>query len=138
MGCALTPSHALGCQPNLLRDVVCNGGKVITMGNALLDRILGGGIRVSMIWEFVGERQVVVHVAPHFLLHRQHNSWSSFFFTVAGKTQLALQLSLLVQLPITQGGLDGSAAYLTTSGSLPTPHLVQLLHSHLQCKADGL
>ncbi|KAH9985579.1 hypothetical protein BJV77DRAFT_1031970 [Russula vinacea] len=48
----------------------------------------------------------------------------------AGKTQLALQLSLLVQLPIEQGGLNGSACYLTTSTSLPTPRLIQLLHEH--------
>jgi len=54
------------------------------------------------------------------------------FSSAAGKTQLALQLSLLVQLPVARGGLDGSAAYLTTSGGLPTPRLVQLLHSHPQ------
>ena len=53
-------------------------------------------------------------------------------FSGAGKTQLALQLSLLVQLPVDQGGLNGSACYLTTSTStsLPTPRLIQLLHEH--------
>lgn len=51
-------------------------------------------------------------------------------FSGAGKTQLALQLSLLVQLPVDQGGLNGSACYLTTSASLPTPRLIQLLHEH--------
>jgi DNA repair protein RAD57 len=51
-------------------------------------------------------------------------------FSGAGKTQLALQLSLLVQLPIDHGGLSGSACYLTTSTSLPTPRLIQLLHQH--------
>ena len=52
-------------------------------------------------------------------------------FSAAGKTQLALQLSLLVQLPVAQGGLNGSAIYLTNSGGgLPTPRLVQLLHEH--------
>ena len=51
-------------------------------------------------------------------------------FSGAGKTQLALQLSLLVQLPVDQGGLNGSACYLTTSSSLPTPRLIQLLHEH--------
>jgi DNA repair protein RAD57 len=35
-----------------------------------------------------------------------------------------------VQLSIAQGGLNGSALYLTTSGGLPTPRLVQLLHEH--------
>jgi len=51
-------------------------------------------------------------------------------FSGAGKTQLALQLSLLVQLPVDQGGLNGSACYLTTSTSLPTSRLIQLLHEH--------
>src|SRR5579863_2081318 len=45
--------------------------------------------------------------------------------------QLALQLSLLVQLPVAQGSLNGSPAYLMTSGGLPRPHLVQLLYEHL-------
>ena len=43
---------------------------------------------------------------------------------------MALQLSLLVQLPVTQGGLNGSACYLTTSTGLPTPRLIELLHEH--------
>jgi DNA repair protein RAD57 len=50
--------------------------------------------------------------------------------SASGKTQLALQLSLLVQLPVAQGGLNGSACYLTTSAGLPTPRLVELLHEH--------
>jgi DNA repair protein RAD57 len=35
-----------------------------------------------------------------------------------------------VQLPVDQGGLNGSACYLTSSTSLPTPRLIQLLHEH--------
>jgi DNA repair protein RAD57 len=35
-----------------------------------------------------------------------------------------------VQLPVEQGGLNGSACYLTTSTTLPTPRLIQLLHEH--------
>ena len=35
-----------------------------------------------------------------------------------------------MQLPVDQGGLNGSACYLTTSASLPTPRLIQLLHKH--------
>jgi len=61
-------ARALGRQPDLLRDVVCNGSEVITTGDASLDGILGGGIRVGMIWEFVGERQVVRTCIP-LLLH---------------------------------------------------------------------
>ncbi|KAF8497048.1 P-loop containing nucleoside triphosphate hydrolase protein [Russula emetica] len=98
-------AHALARPPSILRDVMRNGSELITTGDTLLDEMLGGGIRVGMVWEFVGE-------------------------SGAGKTQLALQLSLLVQLPIDQGGLNGSACYLTTSSSLPTPRLIQLLHEH--------
>lgn len=59
------------------------------------------------------------------------------FFSGAGKTQLALQLSLLVQLPVEQGGLNGSACYLTTSASLPTTRLIQLLHEHPLLAGSG-
>ena len=44
----------------------------------------------------------------------------------AGKTQFALQLSLLVQAPKEIGGLAGSACYLTTSSKLPTARLLQI------------
>jgi len=48
-----------------------------------------------------------------------------------------------VQLPVSQGGLDGSACYLTTSAGLPTPRLIQLLHEHpllvgSQCNLDNI
>jgi RecA/RadA recombinase len=48
----------------------------------------------------------------------------------SGKTQLALQLSLLVQLPKNLGGLSGSVCYLTTSSKLPTSRLVQISENH--------
>ena len=32
-----------------------DGSEVITTGDISLDQMLGGGIRVGMIWEFVGE-----------------------------------------------------------------------------------
>ena len=56
---------------------------------------------------------------------------------------MALQLSLLVQLPVTQGGLNGSACYLTTSTGLPTPRLIELLHEHpllvgSRCNLDNI
>ena len=115
---------ALARPPSLLRDVVRNGSELITTGDATLDEMLGGGIRVGMVWEFVGEGQVVaLHASPTLGL-------ILLFFSGAGKTQLALQLSLLVQLPVDQGGLNGSACYLTTSASLPTTRLIQLLHEH--------
>ncbi|KAI9433974.1 P-loop containing nucleoside triphosphate hydrolase protein [Lactarius indigo] len=100
-----TISQAIDHPPSLLRDVIHDGSETITTGDILLDKMLGGGIRVGMIWELVGEG-------------------------ASGKTQLALQLSLLVQLPVSQGGLNGSACYLTTSTGLPTPRLIELLHEH--------
>lgn len=55
-------------------------------------------------------------------LNRSHSA--------AGKTQLALQLSLTVQLPSSLGGLSGSTCYLTTRRTLPTERLLQIAHSH--------
>jgi hypothetical protein len=52
-------ARALARPPSLLRDVVRNGSEVITTGDATLDEMLGGGIRVGMVWEFAGEGQVV-------------------------------------------------------------------------------
>jgi DNA repair protein RAD57 len=52
------------------------------------------------------------------------------FGSAAGKTQLALQLSLCVQLPPELGGISGSACYLTTSSKLPTSRLLQLIDTH--------
>lgn len=60
-------------------------------------------------------------------------SFTSHFLILcsgSGKTQFALQLSLLVQLPSNLGGLNGSACYLTSQGTLPTTRLVQLSKEH--------
>lgn len=57
------------------------------------------------------------------------------WFSAAGKTQLALQLSLTVQLPPDKGGLSGSACYLTTSAKLPTSRLVEMTKTHPQLSA---
>ncbi|EJD02087.1 P-loop containing nucleoside triphosphate hydrolase protein [Fomitiporia mediterranea MF3/22] len=87
---------------NLLEEV---GDDKFTTGDAVLDRVIGGGIRTGMVWELVGE-------------------------SASGKTQLALQLSLLVQLRPALGGLSGSACYLTTHAKLPTKRLNQLILNH--------
>lgn len=50
----------------------------------------------------------------------------SCLVSAAGKTQFALQASLLVQLPHNQGGLNASACYITTSAKLPTTRLLQI------------
>ncbi|KAH8108475.1 P-loop containing nucleoside triphosphate hydrolase protein [Phellopilus nigrolimitatus] len=76
-----------------------------TTGDASLDDAIGGGIRTCMVWELAGE-------------------------SASGKTQLALQLSLLVQVRPILGGLSGSACYITTHAKLPTKRLDQLVSKH--------
>ncbi|THH08544.1 hypothetical protein EW145_g2645 [Phellinidium pouzarii] len=85
-----------------LRD---SGNDKFTTGDVALDEAIGGGIRTGMIWELSGE-------------------------SASGKTQLALQLSLLVQVRANLGGLSGSACYLTTHSKLPTKRLSQLAADH--------
>jgi hypothetical protein len=58
-------AHALARPPSILRDVVRNGSELITTGDTILDEMLGGGIRVGMVWEFVGEGQVIAHIHHH-------------------------------------------------------------------------
>ena len=44
-----------------LEEWICHHGDAqgwLTTGDAALDRVLGGGIRTGMVWEFVGERCV--------------------------------------------------------------------------------
>ncbi|KAI0336303.1 hypothetical protein GY45DRAFT_1226992, partial [Cubamyces sp. BRFM 1775] len=48
----------------------------------------------------------------------------------AGKTQLALQLSLTVQLPQRLGGLSGAACYVSTREDLVTPRLQEMIRFH--------
>jgi len=50
--------------------------------------------------------------------------------SASGKTQLAMQLSLLVQLPPELGGLSGSTCYLTTDMELETRRLDELSRTH--------
>lgn len=54
-------SHAADRPPSLLRDVVRDGSETITTGDVFLDKMLGGGIRVGMIWELVGEGRVFAY-----------------------------------------------------------------------------
>ncbi|SJL00149.1 uncharacterized protein ARMOST_03461 [Armillaria ostoyae] len=93
------------CGIQTLQELAHEGEEKITTGDEHLDHALGGGIRTGMLWEVVGE-------------------------SAAGKTQLALQLSLLVQIPPRLGGLLGSTCYLTTSSVLPTARLLNILDAH--------
>ncbi|GLB35296.1 putative rad51 [Lyophyllum shimeji] len=98
-------THATPLRLRRLDDVRDEGREACTTGDPTLDDALGGGIRPGMVWEVAGESS-------------------------AGKTQFALQLSLFVQLPAEQRGLCGSSCYLTTSSTLPTTRLVQILQAH--------
>ncbi|KAI0807241.1 P-loop containing nucleoside triphosphate hydrolase protein [Fomes fomentarius] len=91
--------------PALLRDVAHLGEERFTSGESALDDILGGGIYTGMLWEISGENN-------------------------AGKTQLALQLSLTVQLPTKFGGLFGAACYITNREELQTERLKQMIDCH--------
>lgn len=66
-------------------------GKIGT-GSKALDELLGGGIETRSISEFYGRYG-------------------------SGKTQIALQVCVNVQLPVEQGGLDGAALYIDTEGT---------------------
>ncbi|OAX36414.1 hypothetical protein K503DRAFT_676317, partial [Rhizopogon vinicolor AM-OR11-026] len=88
-----------------IKDLPLEGEENITTGDVELDGMLGGGIRTGMLWEVVGE-------------------------SAAGKTQFALQLSLLVQLPSRLGGILGSTFYLTVASQLQTTRMDQILNTH--------
>ncbi len=73
----------------------------ISTGSAELDKILGGGIETGSITEIYGEFG-------------------------SGKTQIAIQLSINVQLPENKGGLNSGSIYLDTEGSINPFRLFQV------------
>jgi DNA repair protein RadA len=75
-------------------------GRIAT-GSAALDKLLGGGVETRGITEFFGE-----------------------FGT--GKSQLAHQLCVNVQLPQAQGGLEGNAVYIDTENTFRPERIVQM------------
>ncbi len=79
----------------------------ITTGSKALDNLLLGGIETMAITEFVGEFG-------------------------SGKTQLCHQLAVNVQLPRSEGGLEGKAAYIDTEGTFRAERIIQM------AKARGL
>lgn len=78
--------------------------KFLTTGCSKLDTILKGGIPCRGLTQFYGAAGT-------------------------GKTQLALQLSLTVQLPVTAGGLEAGAIYICTEGVFPSRRLQQLIQN---------
>ncbi|MHA1301116.1 MAG: hypothetical protein ACTSO9_16980 [Candidatus Helarchaeota archaeon] len=73
----------------------------ITTGSLRLDALLGGGIKVGKITEFFGQSEV-------------------------GKTRLAHQLCVNVQLPKKEGGLNGNALYLDTENTFRPERIVEM------------
>jgi len=75
-------------------------GRVTTNSKAL-DELLGGGVETQAITEFSGE-----------------------FGT--GKTQLAHQVAVDVQLPVAQGGLSGEVVYIDTESTFRPERIVDM------------
>ncbi|MCI4348617.1 MAG: DNA repair and recombination protein RadA [Thermoplasmata archaeon] len=73
----------------------------ITSGSRALDELLGGGIETQAITEFAGE-----------------------FGT--GKTQIAHQVAVNVQLPVDQGGLSGEVVYVDTESTFRPERIVDM------------
>ena len=73
----------------------------ISTGSSSLDKIMGGGIETQSITEVFGEFG-------------------------SGKTQLAHQLCVNVQLPPEQGGLGGKALYIDTENTFRPERIVQI------------
>ncbi len=73
----------------------------ISTGSNNLDELLGGGIYTGEITEISGE-----------------------FAT--GKTQICFQLSVNVQLPVIQGGVEGSVYYIDTEGTFTSTRVAQI------------
>ncbi|KAL8290205.1 hypothetical protein RQP46_003144 [Phenoliferia psychrophenolica] len=76
----------------------------ITTGDEGIDRLLGGGVRVGSITEFVGE-------------------------SASGKSHICLQLATTAQLPIELGGLQGGTILISSEGTLPSQRLLALAES---------
>jgi len=73
----------------------------LTTGSKKLDALLGGGIETQAITEFYGEYG-------------------------SGKSQIAHQLCVNVQLPVERGGLDGGALYIDTENTFRTERISQM------------
>jgi len=82
----------------------------LTTGSKKLDTLLGGGLESQEITEFYGE-------------------YSS------GKSQIAHQLCVNVQLPPENGGLNGGALYIDTENTFKTERIVHMA-KHLTLNPD--
>ncbi len=75
--------------------------KKLTTGSKALDNLIGGGIETQAITEAYG-------------------AYGS------GKSQLAFQLSITVQLPESEGGLNGDVVWVDTEGTFRPNRVIQL------------
>ncbi len=82
----------------------------LTTGSRKLDELLGGGLETQTITEFYGEYG-------------------------SGKSQIAHQLCVNVQLPTERGGLNGGALYIDTENTFRTERIVQMAR-HLGLDPD--
>lgn len=73
----------------------------ISSGSKALDELLGGGFESQAITELFGEFG-------------------------SGKTQIAHQLCVMVQLPVEQGGLEGHAFYIDTENTFRPERITQM------------
>jgi len=73
----------------------------ISTGSKRLDDLLGGGIETQAITEFYGE-------------------------FASGKTQIAHQAAVMVQLPKEEGGLEGRVAYIDTEHTFRPERIIQM------------
>lgn len=73
----------------------------LTTGSQNFDDLLGGGIEPGSVTEVFGEYRT-------------------------GKTQLAHQLCVSVQLPYEQGGLEGRALYIDSEGTFRPERIIQM------------
>ncbi|MFX1298911.1 MAG: DNA repair and recombination protein RadA [Promethearchaeota archaeon] len=81
----------------------------LTTGSEKLDGLLGGGIETRAITEVYGEFRT-------------------------GKTQMAHQICVTVQLPVDQEGLNGTALYIDSEGTFRPERLLQIAERY---KLDG-
>jgi len=70
-----------------------------------LDELLGGGIETQAMTELIGEYGV-------------------------GKTQICLMLSVMVQLPLDKGGLEGNVVYIDTEGTFMPERIFEIASAH--------
>jgi DNA repair protein RadA len=77
----------------------------LSSGSKLLDELLGGGFESQAIIELFGEFG-------------------------SGKTQIAHQLCIMVQLPKEKGGMDGHAFYIDTENTFRPERIVQMAEGY--------